>query len=291
MNASHSVIGVRTTVTNPGQFFACCGLFEIANTLWPGTQGWFDHDMFLLDIPCNSGDTSRHLLDKVVFSTIDSSLTDYQTQRLKTLKNLAKKKRTREMELESSKLNDLWERETIHLHIGSGIYANWWSDSLTGGADLKTWAGKQFAIDIIRRLQAVLREMTDEFTHFDRLLQVGKITNSLPLYFDSGIGSCSSSRDVGFSLDSLDMNCQIKPMTEFLAFWGLQRFRPLCIEKKKRYRYATWSDPQPIVVAQYLCTSLWKPRAVHDYEFGLFYRSQYLKSFLSAVPVSQGVVR
>ena len=35
-------IRVKVDVTNPGQFFACCGLLELADRLWPGVEGWFD---------------------------------------------------------------------------------------------------------------------------------------------------------------------------------------------------------------------------------------------------------
>lgn len=33
---------------NPGQFFACCGLLELAHRLWPGATGWFAQDGFHL---------------------------------------------------------------------------------------------------------------------------------------------------------------------------------------------------------------------------------------------------
>ncbi len=34
-------IAVDVDATNPGQFFACCGLLELADRLWPGAEGWF----------------------------------------------------------------------------------------------------------------------------------------------------------------------------------------------------------------------------------------------------------
>ena len=35
------MIRVNVDPTNPGQFFACCGLLELADRLWPGAEGWF----------------------------------------------------------------------------------------------------------------------------------------------------------------------------------------------------------------------------------------------------------
>jgi CRISPR-associated protein Csx14 len=30
---------IKVDPTNPGQFFACCGLLELADRLWSGAQG------------------------------------------------------------------------------------------------------------------------------------------------------------------------------------------------------------------------------------------------------------
>jgi CRISPR-associated protein Csb3 len=36
------MIQINVDPANPGQFFACCGLFELADRLWPGCETWFD---------------------------------------------------------------------------------------------------------------------------------------------------------------------------------------------------------------------------------------------------------
>lgn len=43
MTQPRSNINVNVDVTNPGQFFACCGLLELADRLWPGAEGWFEN--------------------------------------------------------------------------------------------------------------------------------------------------------------------------------------------------------------------------------------------------------
>jgi CRISPR-associated protein Csx14 len=35
------MIQLRLQPTNPGQFFACCGLLELADRLWNGAEGSF----------------------------------------------------------------------------------------------------------------------------------------------------------------------------------------------------------------------------------------------------------
>ena len=54
MNRPIPSIRVKVDVTNPGQFFACCGLLELADRLWPGAEGWFEegHFAFLVKGPC-----------------------------------------------------------------------------------------------------------------------------------------------------------------------------------------------------------------------------------------------
>ncbi len=39
MSSENPSIRVNIDPTNPGQFFACCGLLELADRLWPGSEG------------------------------------------------------------------------------------------------------------------------------------------------------------------------------------------------------------------------------------------------------------
>src|SRR5438093_13336327 len=41
-------IRIPVDLTNPGQFFACCGLLELADRLWPGAEGWFEPQDFCM---------------------------------------------------------------------------------------------------------------------------------------------------------------------------------------------------------------------------------------------------
>ncbi len=56
------MIRVNVDPTNPGQFFACCGLLELADRLWPAAEGWFEKGEFL--IACNG--TLTDLLDHLL---------------------------------------------------------------------------------------------------------------------------------------------------------------------------------------------------------------------------------
>jgi len=54
---------VQVDAMNPGQFFACCGLLELAHRLWPGAEGWFDEGNREFQIYCNNPSAS---LDELV---------------------------------------------------------------------------------------------------------------------------------------------------------------------------------------------------------------------------------
>src|SRR5882672_10552493 len=41
-------IRINVDLSNPGQFFACCGLLELADRMWPGAEAWFDTTIFNL---------------------------------------------------------------------------------------------------------------------------------------------------------------------------------------------------------------------------------------------------
>ena len=43
-------ISVNVDPTNPGQFFACCGLLELADRIWGGAEGWFDSPRFHVSV-------------------------------------------------------------------------------------------------------------------------------------------------------------------------------------------------------------------------------------------------
>jgi hypothetical protein len=48
MNHAEPTICVAVDPSNPGEFFACCGLLELADRLWSRAQGWFREGRFCL---------------------------------------------------------------------------------------------------------------------------------------------------------------------------------------------------------------------------------------------------
>ena len=129
----------------------------------------------------------------------------------------------------------------------------------------------------------------------DRILAVGNRADCLPFNFDADLGSIGGDRDVGFSFDPLkniniDVNIQIRPLFELLAFVGLQRFRPMRVRSENRFRYSLWFDCLvPELAAAAACGLLELPNS-SVFEFRLLYRTKYLKSFLPSKPVSRSAL-
>ena len=48
MSATPATIRINVDVTNPGQFFACCGLLELASRMSTGAHGCFDVGHFII---------------------------------------------------------------------------------------------------------------------------------------------------------------------------------------------------------------------------------------------------
>ena len=72
---------VTVDPTNPGQFFACCGLLELADRLWPGAEGWFADGKF--HVTCEG--TLSAVLDPLAGCELTNTMTAEQHARFKEI--------------------------------------------------------------------------------------------------------------------------------------------------------------------------------------------------------------
>lgn len=288
---TESATCIRVDPTNPGQFFACCGLLELADRLWDGAEGWFSNQSLEFIIRptgtrLDSGVST--LIAQIARCRLTNTMTDAQLQRRAQLSSMRKQVReaTPALEAEKKSLDALWREAPILLHEPFNLRLDWFLDDQAGGDTFKTWAGQQSVLDIASGMKA--SASTDELG--DRIpedwLSRRSKTDCLPFNFDSDLGGVGSDRDVGFSFDPLKaISVQTRPLVELLAFVGLQRFRPIRIGLANRYRFALWLDPLvPEVAAPTACGLIESP-GVRAFEFQLLYRTKYLKSFLPATPL------
>jgi CRISPR-associated protein Csb3 len=278
---SDANITIPVELTNPGQFFACCGLLELADRLSPGAEGWFDGGGFFINMTGGSLDGITAALQA---STVANTMTPEQLARLELLSAMSKKTRAAELGLEDEKkaLESLRRELPILLKGPIPVLIDWFTDDLAGGSRFKTWAGQQSVLDIATAMHGGIGAAQGLW---DSVRGIG-----LPFNFDSDLGAQGSALDVGFSLNALAdseatrIEGMCKPALELFAFIGLQRFRPREVPRQNRFIFTAWRTPlSPVVASAVACGAVTCPSDTR-YEFKLVYRTKYLKSFRPAIP-------
>ena len=275
---------IPVDLTNPGQFFACCGLLELASRLDEQAEGWFENDKFYILFNSSFSD----LIDSLRWAAVTNTMSTAQKSRLEELSSMPKKERERAgLEDEKKALDALRREEPIDFRSSFELRVDWFHDDYSGGSRFKTWAGQQSVLDIATAMHAGLSHVD---TAIESTLWNSARGGGLPFNFDSDLGSQGSALDIGFSFDPLAaseitrIEGTCKPALEILAFIGLQRFRPREIPSHNRFVYAAWRQPLlPPVAAAVACQAI-HLHNVPSYEFRLLYRTKYLKSFLPAIP-------
>lgn len=252
-------IRVAVDPTNPGQFFACCGLLELADRLWPGAEGWFAQEDREFRIS-GSGTLSK-LLRHVKTTTFAGADEDDEDDDV-------------DDEDEAVPVEPLIIESPVQLRL------DWWADK-----SIKTWAGSMNV-----RLIAVAMCNAIDPTRVDPLNQWevvydpskaappgGKKNGSLkkrePFYFDSCRGPNAHSRDVGFSPNDLKMKTTASPVVEFLTLIGLQRSRPVPTARPRVLNYFTWNAPLLVTLLPVAVSGVMPVIRSRGYQFENRFRS------------------
>jgi len=217
MNEGVPNISVNVDVTNPGQFFACCGLLELADRLWPGAEGWFGPG------------------DQRFFATADGTLAD-----------LVEAAST--AELMAARPSDPYASPVIIGAPFRPLTVDWWETDRTGARDLKVWAGTMESFGIAQAMQHAMR--SPDFASPD-LFNKGMVVTAAqdagkkkePYYFDARRAQNAHSRDIGFSPNDLGMTTIAHPAVELFCLVGLQAARPAPAGRPRLYEYFTWHIP------------------------------------------------
>lgn len=259
MSGAQASIRVNVDLANPGQFFACCGLFELADRLWPGVEGWFEQRTFCL---------SAGSLGEVIGALTSVSL----------------------MQVEPD--NDT----SSAIDVGDPfrpIRLNWWQDEFSGGAALKVWAGSMRSVRIAQAMQLAMK---DARFLCPGLFDVGVVTVDSneplkkvePYYFDARRAPNAHSRDVGFAPNDLRMTTTAYPAVEILCLVGLQRCLPKPTSKTRVFDYHAWETLIPIPLAPVAVLGLLGGPRQSRYRFENGFRTgqRKHKAFRSAVVIS-----
>jgi CRISPR-associated protein Csb3 len=276
-------IKVHVDVTNPGQFFGCCGLLELADRFCDGAEGWFEADNF--HIASEPQLSLASLQESIRALEVTNCMTAEQNVRLKQLASMTKQQRiSQKLEEEKKQLDSLRRESPIRLKGKIDLVIDWFRDDCAGGSRFKTWAGQQSVLDISVSMHSALSEANDSIWH-------AVFGAGLPFNFDSDLGVQGSAIDLGFSFDPLSgsaatrIEISCRPGLELLCFIGLQRFRPKEMADRNRFTYFAWTTPcRPNIAAALAACSIESKNGTR-FVFPLLYRTKYLKSFLPATPV------
>jgi len=237
MSGTGANIAIPVDLSNPGQFFACCGLLELADRLWPGAEAWFQDEgpRSGFRIEASPGATRQELLANA--KGIEFDLGD-------------------DREAEDGD-EDAGPLEPIVVKSPVQFILDWWSDK-----SIKPWAG---SMKERRILDAMLKAidpanpdpLNDGKPVFDPQppgARPKKLEKREPFYFDCRRGTNAHPLDSGFSPDKNNMKSECFPAVEAMCFIGLQRARPAHTGEPNRSRYWVWTEPLPTnAIAPVVC--------------------------------------
>jgi len=209
-------ICINVDPTNPGQFFACCGLLELADRLSPsGAAGWFGKDEFCLE--------SQGSLLQIIQKATGSHLSACPEEGEPSIHPVI----LREFNLKLNWwLRDDWSRfKEKPKKDRVGLMKT----------DLKFWAGNQSSPLIVRNLQKAI-----SLPKVDREADYFEPSEFISSRFGLDAGPAWTALDVGFSVNEHPIEVKASAAVELLAAIGLQRCRPVI--HTKGIDYATWNS-------------------------------------------------
>lgn len=259
MTSSVPPVAIPVDPTNPGQFFACCGLLELADRLSPGAAGWFQAAQF-------------HLAVSVSLRELLASIRDIRYTAVASGRGG-----------ESD-----WDEDVpvapLDLADPFGLRLAWWGEE----RGLKTWAGSMrvelIAAAMSRAIDPACPDpLNQAAVVFDPPpearpgVKPPKPTKREPFYFDSRRARNAHALDVGFSANDLELTTLAYPAVEFLCLVGLERSRPKPAGPPRTFRYWTWSWPVPVPVLAAAVTGELGDSAAVQYQFESVFRSAQRK--------------
>lgn len=215
-----ATISIPVDLYNPGEFFACCGLLELAHRLTKSGRralGWFE----------NIESARSH------FSI--SAFTDDGPITLKKIILPLK-------ECEISTTKPEFKEGPVLLGSPFNITLDWRSP-FPQNSMIKTFAGQQNLLEIVQALQQAIKKISDNEFVESELLRLRIPTTRAVTSFD--IEKAEDAIDAGFSMDVQEGRLfrHSRVFLELLALIGGQRFCPQQGEERLDRIYFAWQIP------------------------------------------------
>jgi CRISPR-associated endonuclease/helicase Cas3 len=255
---------------NPGHFFACCGLFELAARLSPDVLAWFEQD-------AATRQWSFHLFNTPPLADI--------LEKIATAKITA-------LDPDDSTASPLEFEGPFNIRL------DWWKTSARNTNALKVWAGTMECPRIAWAMQGAVKTATGAvaFVHERLLLDIriayepSKPDNKVePFYFDANRGPNAHSRDVGFAANDLKLETLAAPAVELLALVGLQRATPAPVpDMARNFDYSLWTRPLPVSLLPAAVNGMLFDSSIVTFRFESWFRTgqRKHKAFITARTVS-----
>jgi CRISPR-associated protein Csx14 len=242
---------VQTDPLNPGQFFACCGLFELVARSAPGVCAHFVVD-----------DASPRRAEFVV-----------EGEGLPELRTVLGALREATFEQIEEAEESVWP---VRLSVAREVFVlDWWLDTFRERpSNLKCWAGQVTTQKLFADLLPLIEPAS---------LPAGLMTGAAMSKSKFGVDprSAWNALDFGFSPDVQKKDAATYPAVEMLAAIGLQGFRPKA-ERRNRVAFHLWTIPLPLTVARMGAVAAWDGLPRLDYQFSISKRGQSYKYFAFA---------
>lgn len=208
-------MAINVNPRNPGQFYACCGLLELAYRLW-GTEacGWFGSSRFCLHVPERSQD-------------------DVNQQLMGLL---------RTMTFVATDEDDSGSPIIVVLGDDCTYRVDWWSKTIYWKGSLRTW-GRGTSYKLMTESHAEGLKAEDVVSGFGLTAKMKSRLSVDPRASWTAI-------DAGFSPNDQNFTVATFPLVEFLAGIGLQRNRPAS-NGRQHWCYTAWKTllPAPLTPA------------------------------------------
>lgn len=254
-------IKIPVDLTNPGQFFACCGLLELADRLWPGAEvaGWFQLHRFDRATFCVTGTATfkskslvetflgcqRHAVDP--FRPIRGS--------------------------DGKPVKDPEKTRPIMIGPPVNLRLSWWLNELDGRQTrFKTWSANTTSTGLFDDTAAKIDPAKADYP---RLL-VTPIGMTNRFGFDSR--STWDRLNTGYS-PNLHHEVDSYPAVEMLAAIALQTFCPIAVEDQ--YFFTPWEHALPTIVARAAANNIINISNTPSYSFKIVKRGKF-KNFSKA---------
>ena len=257
-------IQIKVDVLNPGQFFACCGLLELASRIDPHATAHFENECFL-----TNGDV-RAVLE--CFFKCDVKIDTSTTSQNDDIDDPADNEN--DIDSHRGRIYPMTLGDPFNLRL------DWWTDEEAQKQKLKTWTAGQRVTDLLvgyhkkqkrkgNMAQKYIPSMREHFADavkrcpHDWLREPWPIEVPMAFSYDSRL-SRNNALDQGHVGNSI---MAFSPAVDVLTLVGLQRFRPRMVETWSRNVYCTWSQPLSVQIASVVTLGL-IPQLIHScFEF------------------------